>query len=60
MSSSQKATIRLNIAQNSPSFELEPLDKQVLIFKKEFFSKALDPVKENPEKPENYRIVIVK
>ena len=36
MFSSQNATIKLNIAQNSPSFELEFIKKQVLIFKKNY------------------------
>jgi hypothetical protein len=42
MSFSQNATIKLNIAQNSPSFELELIEEQVLIFKKKLFSKVLD------------------
>jgi len=60
MSFSQNATIKLNLAQNSSTFELEPIEKQVAIFKLELFSKVLDPIKDEPEKPENYRTVIVK
>ena len=60
MLSSQNVTIKLNIAQNSPSFELEPIEEQVLIFKKKLFSKVLDPIKAEPEKPENYRTVTIK
>jgi len=60
MSSSQNAAIKLNLAQNSPSFEIEPIKDQVLIFKKNLFSRVLDPPKENPEIPENYRTVTIK
>jgi hypothetical protein len=60
MSSSQNATIKLNIAQNSTSFKLEPIEEQVLIFRKKLFSKVLDPIKSEPEKPENYRTVTIK
>jgi hypothetical protein len=42
MSSSQIATIKLNIAQNSPSFELELIKEQALIFKKKLFFKGLN------------------
>ena len=60
MSSSQAATIKLNIAQNCPTFELEPIEEQSIIFKKELFKKILDPAKSNPEKLENYRTVTIK
>ena len=42
MSSSQIAIIKLNIAQNSPSFELKLIKEQALIFKKKLFSKGLN------------------
>ena len=61
MSASQNnATIKLNLAQNHPDFELEPIENQVLIFKKRLFSKVLDPIKSEPEKPENYQSVTIK
>ena len=60
MSSSQAATIKLNIAQNRPTFELEPIKEQSIIFKKELFKKILDPAKSNPEKLENYQTVTIK
>ncbi|KAH6698255.1 hypothetical protein BKA61DRAFT_583415 [Leptodontidium sp. MPI-SDFR-AT-0119] len=63
MSSSQEtisAIGKLNIAQNSPEFQLEPLEDQAPIFKKKLFSKTLDPPKEEPEKLENYRTVTIK
>jgi hypothetical protein len=60
MASSKSTISKLNIAQNSPSFELEPLDKQPPIFKKGLFSKVLDPPKKNPELLENYRTVTIK
>jgi hypothetical protein len=63
MSTSQEkasAISKLNIAQNSPDFELEHIEGQPLIFKKMLFSKTLNPPKKEPEKPENYRTVTVK
>ena len=60
MSSSKNTSIKLNIAQNYPDFELEPIEQQPLIFKKLLFSKTLDPPKENPELIENYRTVTIK
>ena len=60
MSTSQNTSVKLNIAQNSPDFELEPLDQQSIIFKKGLFSKTLDPPKESLELLENYRTVTVK
>ena len=63
MSTSQEninAISKLNIAQNSLNFELEPIENQPIIFKKKLFSKNLDPLKDEPEKPENYRTVTIK
>ena len=61
-SASQEASSisKLNIIQNDPKFELESIENQSLIFRKKLFIKTLDPIKENPEKPENYRTVTVK
>ena len=54
-------TIKLNFIQNYPDFELSPFqDLNSLIFKKQLFSKTLDPAKKKPEKPENYRTVTIK
>jgi hypothetical protein len=60
MSSSQDAIIKLNIAQNRPTFELEPIELQSIIFKKKLFLKTLNSPKDEPEKLENCRSVIVK
>ena len=60
MSITQNNAIKLNLAQNNSNFELEPIEEQPFIFKKKLFSKILDSIKENPEKPENYRTVTVK
>ena len=60
MSSSQRNAIKLNIVQNNPTFELEPIEEQSIIFKKKLFSKVLNAIKSEPEKLENYRTVIVK
>ena len=60
MSSSQKNTIKLNITQNSLTFEFEPIKEQSIIFKKNLFSKVLNAVKSEPQRLENYRTVIVK
>ncbi|CZT41781.1 uncharacterized protein RSE6_01563 [Rhynchosporium secalis] len=50
----------LNLEQNQANFELEPLEESTLIFKERLFSKTLDPPKENPEDPINYRSVTIK
>jgi hypothetical protein len=60
MSSSQAATIKLNIAQNRLTFELELIEEQSIIFKKELFKKILDSAKSNLEKLENYRTITIK
>ncbi|PVH67259.1 hypothetical protein DL98DRAFT_523426 [Cadophora sp. DSE1049] len=57
--SQQNNSIKLNIAQNHPDFELEPIKEQPLIFKRKLYSKTLDPPKSEPEKPENYRTVTI-
>ncbi|KAH6714619.1 hypothetical protein BKA61DRAFT_575348 [Leptodontidium sp. MPI-SDFR-AT-0119] len=57
---SQKSSIKLNLEQNQPTFQLEPLDEAPLIFKEKLFSKTLDTPKENPEDPKNYRSVTIK
>jgi hypothetical protein len=63
MSTSQKQanTIsKLNIAQNSPNFELKPIENQLFIFKKKLFSKTLNSFNSDPEKTKNYRTVTIK
>jgi hypothetical protein len=61
MATQQNATsIALNRAQNQDDFKLEDLKDAPLIFKKGFCSKTLDPLKENPEKIENFRTVTIK
>lgn len=54
------SSIKLNILQNKEDFELEPVSKQAPIFKLGYCSKTLDPPKEHPENPLNYRTVTVK
>jgi len=53
-------TIKLNLAQNHLDFKLELIENQSPLFRKKLFSKTLDPLKKEPEKPENYRTVMVK
>ena len=53
-------SIALNIEQNRLDFKLEPLEEAPNIFKEKLFSKVLNPIKENPEKLENYRTVTIK
>jgi len=55
-----KTSVALNIAQNSPDFQLEDLESSPNIFKKGLFSKTLNPPKENPENLNNYRTVTIK
>ena len=38
---SQDSSIKLNISQNHPDFELRPLDKQASLFKKGYLKKTL-------------------
>ena len=57
---SQQSSIKLNLEQNQPTFELEPLERALLLFKEKLLSKTLDPPKENPEDPKNYRTVTIK
>ena len=46
---SQDSSIKLNISQNHPDFELRPLDKQASLFKKGYLKKTLNPIQENIE-----------
>jgi hypothetical protein len=55
-----KSSAKLNLIQNSPEFKLEPLEEQSSIFKEKLLEKILDPLKNNPEEPSNYRTVTVK
>jgi len=60
MSSSINTSIRLNRIQNHPDFKLEPIEQQLIIFKKGLFSKTLDSPKDNLDISENYRTVTIK
>jgi hypothetical protein len=57
---SQQSSIKLNIQQNKANFELEPLEEQPPCFQFGYFSKTLDPPKDNPEDLNNYRTVTIK
>ena len=57
---SQRNSIKLNLEQNQPNFELESLEESPLIFREKLFSKTLDPPKENPEDPKNFRLITIK
>jgi hypothetical protein len=57
---SKASSITLNIEQNSPDFELEPLESQSALFKYKYLSKTLDKAKEYPERIENFRSVTIK
>ncbi|XMA20771.1 hypothetical protein WAI453_013726 [Rhynchosporium graminicola] len=54
-----KSSISLNIKQNSQNFTLD-LDTQPNIFRLGYYSKVLDPPKEDPSILENYRTVTIK
>ena len=49
----------LNIAQNQPDYELEPISEQSFLFKTKVLTKSLEPPKDDPENPEGYRGVTV-
>ena len=53
---SQDSSIKLNISQNHPDFELKPLDKQASLFKKGYLKKTLNPIQENIEDLRIYTI----
>jgi hypothetical protein len=57
---SKASFITLNIEQNSPDFELEPLESQSALFKYKYLSKTLDKAKEHPGRIENFRSVTIK
>jgi len=57
---SSQASNKLYIQQNKPDFKLDPLDKQLLIFRFKYFSKTLEPLKENPNKDDDFRLVTIK
>lgn len=46
---SQDSSIKLNISQNHPDFELRPLDEQASLFKKGYLKRILNPIQENTE-----------
>ena len=52
--------MQLVLAQNSPDFELEPLENQASLFKFKYLSKVLDPRHPNPVNLDDYRTVTVK
>jgi hypothetical protein len=52
--------MQLVLAQNSPDFELEPLENQASLFKFKYLSKVLDPRHLNPVNLDDYCTVTVK
>ena len=46
---SQKSSIKINLAQNNPDFEIKPLEDQGSLFKYGYLKRILNPIKENPE-----------
>ncbi len=54
MSLSKATFITFNIAQNKLTFKLEPIEFQLIIFKKKLFLKTLNSPKDNSEQLENY------
>ena len=46
---SQSSSIKINIAQNYPDFQVKLLSLQVPLFKLRYLKRYLDPIKENPE-----------
>jgi len=54
-----KSSKALNIRQNQPDFTLD-LSNQPNIFRLGYFSRVLDPPKEDPSNEQNYRTVTVK
>jgi hypothetical protein len=48
---SQTSSIKLNIAQNQPDFQVKPLNKQLPLFKLRYLKRYLNPIKENLEEP---------
>ena len=53
---SQLSSIKLNLAQNSPDFILEPLEEQAPLFKFQYLKKTLNPIQEDPEETRMYTI----
>ena len=53
---SQDSSIKLNISQNHPDFELRLLDKQASLFKKGYLKRTLNPIQENIEDLRTYTI----
>jgi hypothetical protein len=51
--------IALNRIQNAEDFQIN-LEDQPIIFKQGLFKKILEPPKDNPEDPKNYRTVTIK
>lgn len=46
---SKQSSIKINLTQNNPDFELEPLEDQPPLFKFKYLKKTLNPIQDNPE-----------
>jgi hypothetical protein len=53
---SQQSSIKINLAQNHPEFELKPLNEQASLFKKGYLKKILNPIQEDPQETRTYTI----
>jgi hypothetical protein len=53
---SQSSSIKLNIAQNSPDFQVKLLNQQLALFKLGYLKRFLNPIKEDPEELRTYTI----
>jgi hypothetical protein len=48
------------IFENSPKFQLDPPEKQLMLFEKKLFRKILNPPHPNPQSSDDYRTVTIK
>jgi hypothetical protein len=53
---SQLSLTKINLAQNSLDFILEPLEEQALLFKLQYLKKTLDLPQEDPEETQTCTI----
>jgi hypothetical protein len=53
---SQGSSIKINLIQNHPDFELGPLNKQATLFKKGYLKKTLNPIQEDLKDTRTYTI----
>ena len=53
---SQGSSIKINLAQNKPDFELKLLSKKASLFKFRYLKKTLDPIQEDPKETHIYTI----